>query len=126
MARRRRAEARRRAMRATHKVPQRDCFWWIHLLSPLFERCMLSVLRVVALVCWFMSLRLVMALCAVTLLVFGALLIVALVVGGPTLLSTITDFMTDTLRKVFMMCKEFLQNPAREHLFDMAWRDLNL
>ncbi|KAL3171372.1 hypothetical protein MRX96_013589 [Rhipicephalus microplus] len=87
---------------------------------------MLNVLRVVALVCWFMMLRLVMALGAVTLLVLGALLIVALVVGGPTLLCTIADFMTDTFRKVFIMCKEFLQNPAREHLFYMAWRDLNL
>ncbi|KAL3171383.1 hypothetical protein MRX96_013600 [Rhipicephalus microplus] len=124
-ARRRRAEARRRAVRASHNVPQREWFWWLRIASPMCERVMLNLLWVFALFCLFLIVCLLIALSYITLFVLGAVLIVALVVGGKTLLRTLADFMKDTLREVSTMCRELFQDPSLERLFDMAWRYLN-
>ncbi|KAL3207553.1 hypothetical protein MRX96_010037 [Rhipicephalus microplus] len=86
----------------------------------------LIVLCVVALFCWFMLLRLLMALSAVTVFVLETLLITAMVVSGTNLLCALTDFTTDTFREVFTMCNQFLQDPSQEHLFHKAWRRLNM
>ncbi|KAL3250008.1 hypothetical protein MRX96_055621 [Rhipicephalus microplus] len=70
-------------VRATVKIPLREWFRWLRLPSPMFQHWMLIVLRVVELFCWFLLLRLLIALSAITVFVFGTLLIAALVVGGP-------------------------------------------
>ncbi|KAL3171389.1 hypothetical protein MRX96_013605 [Rhipicephalus microplus] len=95
------------------------------MASSIFQRVRLNLLEVLALFCLFLIVRLLIALSLITLFVLGAFLIVALVVGGTTLLRTLADFMTDTFREVSTMCNEFLQYPSHDHLFDMAWKVLN-
>ncbi|KAL3250014.1 hypothetical protein MRX96_055627 [Rhipicephalus microplus] len=113
-------------VRATVKITLREWFRWLPLPSPMFQHWTLIVLRVVELFCWFMLLRLLIALSAITVFVFGTLLIAALVVGGPTLFCTLADFMTDAFREVFIMHHQFLQDPGQEHLFHKAWRGLKM
>ncbi|KAL3250021.1 hypothetical protein MRX96_055634 [Rhipicephalus microplus] len=113
-------------VRSTIKIPLREWFRWLRLPSPMFQRSMFIVLRVVEFCCWFMLLRLLIALSAITVCVLGTLLIAAMVVGGPTLLFTLADFMVDTLREVFITCNQFLQDPAQEHMCRKAWKGLNI
>ncbi|KAL1430139.1 hypothetical protein MTO96_002398 [Rhipicephalus appendiculatus] len=113
-------------MRAIVKIHLRECFRWPRLRRPFFKHWLLNVLRLAELFCWVMLFRLLIALSAVTLFVLACLLIAALVVGGPTLLRSLADFMTDTFREVFTMCSQFLQDPAQGRLFDIARRGTNM
>ncbi|KAL3250013.1 hypothetical protein MRX96_055626 [Rhipicephalus microplus] len=119
-------------VRATVKIPLREWFRLLRLPSPMFQRWMLivpldaHVLRVVELFYWLMLLRLLIALSAITEFVFGVLLIVAVVVGGPTLLCALADFMTDAFSEVLILCNQFIQNPGQERLFHKARGGLNM
>ncbi|KAL3250016.1 hypothetical protein MRX96_055629 [Rhipicephalus microplus] len=84
------------------------------------------VQHVVELFCWFMLLRLLIALSVITVFVFGTLLIAAMVVGGPTLLCALADIMTDAFREVLILCNQFIQDPGQKNLFHKAWRGLNM
>ncbi|XP_037560188.1 uncharacterized protein LOC119437211 [Dermacentor silvarum] len=120
----RRGEARGRAMRA--HIPLLEYLRWPRLRRPIYKHWLLNFLRLVELFCWVMLFRLLIALSAVTVVVLACLLVAAMVVGGPALLRSLADFMTDTFREVFTLCSQFLQDPVQARLFDMARRGTNM
>lgn len=107
-------------------IPLLEYLRWPRLRRPLYKHWLLNFLRLVELFCWVMLFRLLIALSAVTVVVLACLLVAAMVVGGPALLRSLADFMTDTFREVFTLCSQFLQDPVQARLFDMARRGTNM
>ncbi|XP_075536427.1 uncharacterized protein LOC142571739 [Dermacentor variabilis] len=120
----RRADGRGRAMRPN--VPLLESFRWPRLRRPFYKHWLLNVLRLVELFCWVMLFRLLIALSAVTVVILACLLVAAMVVGGPPLLRSLADFMTDTFREVFTLCSQFLQDPVQARLLDIARRGTHM
>ncbi|KAH6942729.1 hypothetical protein HPB50_009593 [Hyalomma asiaticum] len=106
LAQKRRGKARRRLIRPNYRLPRRERFRRRHLRQPYSEPSLLSMRRLWELFCFVVLLRLLIALSAVAAVGMAWLLIAAMVVGGPTLMRSVAEFVMETFLEVFSRCRE--------------------
>ncbi|KAH6942074.1 hypothetical protein HPB50_000336 [Hyalomma asiaticum] len=106
LAQKRRGKARRRLIRPKYRLPRRERFRRRHLRRPYSDHSLLSMRRLWELFCFVVLLRLLIALSAVAAVGMAWLLIAAMVVGGPTLMRSVAEFVMETFLEVFSRCRE--------------------